>query len=50
VAANISRLWSWRRAAIVAFTRFFGLVDPYALVRMSVIPVSSRHGRTLLPP
>ena len=34
---------------MVALTRFLGLVDPYALVRISVIPASSMQGRTLLP-
>src|SRR5580700_6404508 len=32
-----------------ALTRFLGLVEPYALVRISVIPASSTQGRTLFP-
>ncbi len=34
---------------MVAFTRFLGLVEPYALDSTSVMPANSSTGRTLLP-
>src|SRR5438477_12231117 len=49
VCSTCSRFCNCFSAAIVAFTRFLGLVEPNALVRMSVMPASSTQGRTLLP-